>query len=463
MRRRRKYRLAGRYLAFCAFLVIGSGDIVTAQSQYRVIGYYPMWSRSALPAVSVRYRYLTHIIHAFAWPNADGSIAYDEAVVDTSLINETHRQGRKILLSFGGAGGTQTANFALVAGDSVLRRHFIENVVSHLAEFRYDGADIDWEGPVNAADRANQVLLMRDLRAAFREADTTRQLTMAIGVTAWSGQWNDFANLKQYVDWFNAMTYDFHGSWSAHAGHVAPLYAPAFDANDGSDDLGIKYLNGTRGIPGGQIALGLPFYGRRWQTAGLFMGFSGVQDIAYADAMGDFGHNWVYTWDTVSQVPFLVAPSKTQLDTFDDSTSLTLKCNYAKSHNLSGVMIWALGQDLWLGGQPLMDAVGRAMSPATGVRAQSPSAVAEGYALYPNYPNPFNPSTTVRYSLARRSPVSLIVYDALGQEVARLVNGVQDAGLHEARFDAAGLASGVYFCRIRSGEYVRTTTMLLLR
>ena len=75
-----------------------------AQAQYRVVGYYPMWERTVMPAWDVQYRSLTHINHAFAWPNPDGSLSFDDAVVDTALINSTHRAGRKILLSFGGAG-----------------------------------------------------------------------------------------------------------------------------------------------------------------------------------------------------------------------------------------------------------------------------------------------------------------------------------------------------------------------
>jgi hypothetical protein len=110
-----------------------------------------------------------------------------------------------------------------------------------------------------------------------------------------------------------------------------------------------------------------------------------------------------------------------------------------------------------------MVAVGKAMSPATGVGPEPGPPVADGFVLYGNYPNPFNPSTTVRYGLSRRSGVSLIVYNALGQEVARLVGGMQEAGIHEVRFDAGGYASGMYFYRIRTGEVVQSKAMMLLK
>jgi chitinase len=447
-------------LALIAGLIVCS----SANGQNRVIGYYPMWLKTTLPAGNVRFDYVTHINHAFAWPNADGTIASDDASVDTAIINTAHRAGRKVLLSFGGAGTTQTANFALVAADTALRRKFINNVVARLAAYHYDGADLDWEGPATVADRSNEVALVQQMRAAFRAADTTWLITMAVGVSDWSGQWEDFATLKLSVDWFNAMCYDIFGSWSPYAGHNAPMVEPAGHAGDWSVTQGIGYLHGTRGIPGTQLTLGLPFFGQRFQnTAGLYKPFGSAAEVAYTSVRTDMANGWTYAWDTLSQVPYLMDPSKTSLDSFDDSASIAIKCNYAKTSGLAGVMIWALGEDLWGGAQPLMIAVGKAMSPATGVSPQSAPPVAEGFVLYGNYPNPFNPSTKVRYRLPHRVPVSLVVYNSLGQEVARLVSGIEEAGMHEVQFEAGGLASGIYICRIRAGEFVQARGMMLLK
>ena len=84
-------------------------------------------------------------------------------------------------------------------------------------------------------------------------------------------------------------------------------------------------------------------------------------------------------------------------------------------------------------------------------------------ALQQNYPNPFNPSTTIRYGLPNKSAVRLSVFNTLGQNVSTLVNGEQEAGYHEVKFDAAGLSSGVYFYRLESGAYVQTRKLLLIR
>jgi hypothetical protein len=86
-----------------------------------------------------------------------------------------------------------------------------------------------------------------------------------------------------------------------------------------------------------------------------------------------------------------------------------------------------------------------------------------GFALYQNFPNPFNPSTTIRYGLPHKSAVRLTVFNTLGQQVATLVQGELEAGYHEVRFDASGMASGVYFYRITAGAFVGTKKLLLIR
>ena len=85
------------------------------------------------------------------------------------------------------------------------------------------------------------------------------------------------------------------------------------------------------------------------------------------------------------------------------------------------------------------------------------------FSLEQNYPNPFNPSTVISYRLPETSFVTLKIYDALGREVAVLVNEQKPAGTYEVEFDASDLSSGIYFYKLQAGSFVQTRKMILLR
>ena len=85
------------------------------------------------------------------------------------------------------------------------------------------------------------------------------------------------------------------------------------------------------------------------------------------------------------------------------------------------------------------------------------------FALAQNYPNPFNPTTTIDFTLPEARYVVLAVYDLLGRQVARPVDGGRGAGSHRVRFDAGGLAAGTYLYRLVAGEYRAARRLVLLR
>ena len=87
-------------------------------------------------------------------------------------------------------------------------------------------------------------------------------------------------------------------------------------------------------------------------------------------------------------------------------------------------------------------------------------------ALFENYPNPFNPSTTIRYSLGESRHAELAVFNSLGQKIRTLVDGKQSAGIHTVQWNGCNdsgqrVSSGVYFYRLRSGMYEKTMKMIL--
>jgi photosystem II stability/assembly factor-like uncharacterized protein len=85
------------------------------------------------------------------------------------------------------------------------------------------------------------------------------------------------------------------------------------------------------------------------------------------------------------------------------------------------------------------------------------------FSLEQNYPNPFNPATTIKFSIPKEVQVNLVIYDIPGEKVKELKNEVMKTGYYEVNFDASALASGVYFYRIKAGDFVQTKKMILLK
>jgi len=83
--------------------------------------------------------------------------------------------------------------------------------------------------------------------------------------------------------------------------------------------------------------------------------------------------------------------------------------------------------------------------------------------LSQNYPNPFNPTTSIGFSIPKRSFISLKIYDILGKEVSTLVNEVRNAGSHTVTFDGSNLSSGIYFYRIETEDFIDTKKMTLIK
>lgn len=97
------------------------------------------------------------------------------------------------------------------------------------------------------------------------------------------------------------------------------------------------------------------------------------------------------------------------------------------------------------------------------VSVEKIEGVPKEFALDQNYPNPFNPTTTITYSVVKSGNVNITVFDAIGREVATLVNQDQSAGNYSVTFDATNLSSGLYFYTLKSGNVGMTKKMMLLK
>ncbi|MBN1782641.1 family 43 glycosylhydrolase [bacterium] len=113
--------------------------------------------------------------------------------------------------------------------------------------------------------------------------------------------------------------------------------------------------------------------------------------------------------------------------------------------------------------RPSIEGFGSDVVEPAGVAPENKNDLPAEMGLYPNYPNPFNPTTMIRYTMPEKSHISLKVYDLLGREVKTLIDGTENAGNFCVLFDGSHLSSGLYFYQLRSANFIKTEKMMLLK
>lgn len=443
---------------------------IQSTAQKKVVGYYPSWNRSLYPHTAIQYRNLTHIAHAFIFPYADGSLDVSTFTPYPELVNAAYFNNVKIVIAVGGWDNIRTPRFSQMAADTAARRRFVGDIVDFILTNGYDGVDLDWEYPKTQADKTNLTALVQQLRAALDATGLELSLSMAGPATSWSGQWFDFEAMHPYFDWIGVMTYDFYGAWTSKAGANSALYDNWSRNDQGWVDYSYGYYNSTRGVPKEKLLIGVPFYGQVFNASSYFGASTGAVQSTYSNIMPKLAQGWTRYWDSIGRVPYLINSAGTQVISYDDSQSVAEKCAYVNAKGSGGVIIWAIGQDQYQGATPLLETVGTALLTTSIVAKDEQAGTPADFALLQNFPNPFNPTTTLRYELPERSIVRFVIYNTLGEIVARVEDTIKDAGHYRFTFDASGLSSGVYFYRIEAvstaapgKSFVHTKKMLLLK
>ena len=424
----------------------------------RVVGYYPYWMQGEFPPEKIDLNVVTHVIHSFGWPDKEGNILSYEGMFNSGMSEIIHAKDRTFLLSLGGWGNDE--GFPVVAASADLRKTFINNLIQVCEDNGYDGVDLDWEFPLNGTDRANLNLLVMDMDSMFNAYNSDWLITMAVPASNWSGQWHDFNTLKQHIDFFNAMTYNMHGSWNNHNGHNSPLYPSPVNDPEGSCHTGINYLSIYRGIPKSQINMGVPFWGLEFNASEINGAFTGdIRDIRYADIPSLIGNGWTRKWDKAALAPYLVNDEKTKILVYDDPESMRLKSEYVIEKELGGMMIWALGYDQTSKGQELIRSIRKNY---LSVDSENVHSVPNDYSLK-SYPNPFNSSLNIQINVPKDELISIDIFDIRGREVDGIVNQFLIKGDYTFTWQAKEHRSGLYFIRSISQSAVVSQKVLLLK
>jgi chitinase len=313
-----------------------------------VLGYYPSWV--AHPnAKELLYDRFTHLAHAFLKSDAEGNLREDRAIPNPDLVRRAHEKNVRVLLSLGGAASAKTFR-AIVRSDEA-RRRYVAAVAKAVTDASYDGIDLDWEPTENEDDRQGLVALV----TAFRDALPSATISMAAPGSDWYGRWWDVAALSPRIDLLNVMSYDFHGPWSSHAGHNAPLHAAPDDEDDGAiaqAAAALDYWAETRKWPKDKLNLGIPCYGRGFAVKSWHQkpaGKAAHELITARDVPALLNDGWRRAWDAKVGVPTLLKEGVAELISYEDAESAALKGAWAREKGLRGIFFWNVEQD-WIDG-----------------------------------------------------------------------------------------------------------------
>ncbi|MBN2485834.1 MAG: carbohydrate-binding protein [Bacteroidales bacterium] len=367
-------RIVSIIVAFCCAGIMLMAQQSFPRDKYVVAGFYPYMKEYVLKPESINIDNLTHVVYAFAFPRADGSIGTESGSYHTlaaPLVQRLHAAGKKFVCLMGG--GIQSGGYHDMAASSATRTAFINNLVGWMETYGYDGINIDWEYPGandKNEDRDNLTALVQEMRQAFDAAGARlgRYIEISIDVhsSLYYAQWVDFAALKNYIDWFGLMSYDYAGNWSycIHAAHNAPLYCGPAEICDRylCVERGVQNLRDTLGIPAEQIVMGVPFYGAEFYNSALYeTPREGGGAVPYYDIEPLIGNGWERHWDNQSMVPYLLKTSGSGVITYDDVESIGIKRQYIQDNAFLGAMIWEITQDVnkTTKQQPLLNEIGK--------------------------------------------------------------------------------------------------------
>lgn len=437
-----------------------------------VFGYLPYWVYND-PPLYFQFDLLTHIaLFDFSVNSATGAIGNPPNWPWTDLINAAHSNGVKVIMC---VVEFDNDNIHTIITNQTVKNNFFEKVKGKIETYNLDGINIDFEG-LHSSDRSNNInTFMVELTDYVHSnfVDEYTEVSFAAPAVNWGG-WN-LPGLAAACDYLFIMGYDFWGSWSTTAGPSSPLEGSNFNVTRTLTNTNDGYGAVVSSNPE-KLILGVPYYGNKWRTVNQSEGSNALEHIGsktYAAARQELGSRDLL-WSTNYKTPWYTYESngKYYQTWFDNDSSLGLKYDLAKSKNLKGIGMWALGYDkhypeLWNVLRDKFFYIPLDTSDGTGKP--------EKLKLYQNYPNPFNPSTTIKYivpSVETHSDASLQttlkVYNILGNEIATLVNKIQPPGEYFVKFNvgnwhANSLPNGIYLYQLSVGNNVETKKMLLIK
>ena len=329
-----------------------------------VMGYLTSYGQSHMPMSEVDYSAVTHIAHFSLFPNADGTLKPNVALVgqSDSLIAAAHAAGVRVLITIG---GTNSAGQGLQSAITDAHRGaLIDNIMGVVTSHGYDGVDLDME-PVADADASNYAATAKALRTRLDAVHPGMLLTAA----APTSRSAFFAPVAKSFDRINVMTYDMSAPYAGWVTwHQSALYTNGLHFSNGrplpSCDLYVQqYIDS--GVPSSKVGMGIWFHGKVWQgTTGPRQSIQGVttSTVTYYDLMDKYYSDANHRWDAGPDASYLSDAANNRFISYDDAQSIAEKIRYAKGQKIGGVIVWDLASGYRAGlpaglRNPLLDAI----------------------------------------------------------------------------------------------------------
>jgi hypothetical protein len=263
----------------------------------------------------------------------DGTVSNPHALPGAALVSAAHAHGVKVHL---GATlfNTGAGEISTFLGSTPAQNLAVQQLVALLSGI--DGINLDFEF-VSSGSRSAFTAFVQQLHTALRNANAAAELTLALPAsTGYSGY--DAVALAATTERLLLMEYDYHWRTAPTSGAVSPL--PPVEQGVGTF-LAVA--------PAASIAMGVPYYGYDWPTAGASPGattLGGGTAIVFKTVFANFA-TYGRLWDSPSQTPWYryMSGAQQRQAWVEDDQSLALKYQYVNSKNLAGIMIWALGYD----------------------------------------------------------------------------------------------------------------------
>ena len=357
--------------------------------------YYPEWGiygRNSFVADIPGDR-LTHVIYAFVDLSAQGEITLfdpwaavqktftgDQAVSGNATLPGNFGQlaELKVLyphlrVSVAVGGWTLSTHFSTVLATPEGRETASESVLDFLRDYPvFDGVDFDWEYPgggglgsnsADPADGTHYALFLGLVRSKLDQLGEERDRFYEISVASPAGSAKianfNLAGVAAHIDFFNVMTYDFHGAWESVTGHLA-----GFEGDSTGYDIRTTIdLYRAAGVPPEKIVLGAPLYTRAWggvdggTNGGYGQTSTATAPGTFPDAPGMYDYKdlaeewlaglggWELYWDDSAGAAYLYSEESRIFSSFETPGTIAFRAEWAQHQGLRGMMFWDLSSD----------------------------------------------------------------------------------------------------------------------